>query len=214
MPVVFITVLAVAHARAGAAVGVTHQYAPNLVHGDVVEVEQVTTWVAAALVPNATALNGVGRCRVRGGPGATAVVGERDIQMPDAQEIGRLRVARCWSSQECISRTVVMSRDDFGELRILNPEWRARVFGLRPVLAAVMGDGDFCVPISIDVAEIDGVVIARRNGRVAPWTDALGVGYGPHDPTQAVVRGDSHSWPAHVVHVKAMLIRDVDRAVG
>src|SRR5512140_1124718 len=55
----------VIHARARAAVGVAHQYAPNFVHGDVVEVEQVATRVAAALVPNAAALHGVGRCRVR-----------------------------------------------------------------------------------------------------------------------------------------------------
>src|SRR6266849_7409808 len=46
----------IVHARAGAAIGVAHQYAPKLVHGNVVEVQQVSTWVAAALVPNAAAL--------------------------------------------------------------------------------------------------------------------------------------------------------------
>src|SRR5258708_1832390 len=38
----------IVHTRAGAAIGLTHQHAPNLAHGDVVEVEQVSTRVAAA----------------------------------------------------------------------------------------------------------------------------------------------------------------------
>src|ERR1700731_2136639 len=63
----------IVHTRAGAAIGVTHQHAPKLVHGDVVEVEQVSTRVTAARIPNAATLHGVGRCRVRGRPSATAV---------------------------------------------------------------------------------------------------------------------------------------------
>src|SRR6267143_265060 len=42
----------IVHARAGAAIGVAHQYPPKLVHRNVIEVEQVPARVAAALVPN------------------------------------------------------------------------------------------------------------------------------------------------------------------
>src|SRR5712692_6616 len=59
----------IVHARACAAIGVAHHYAPRLVHSDVVEVQQVAARVAPALVPNAAALHGVGWCRVGGGPG-------------------------------------------------------------------------------------------------------------------------------------------------
>src|SRR6267143_5821021 len=151
----------VVHARAGAAVGIPHQYAPNLVHGDVVEVEQISARVAPALIPNAAALNGVGRCRVRGGPSTTAVVRERDIQMPDAKEIGRLRVASRRSAKKRKSRSIVVSGDDLGELSILDSERSARVLGLRPVQTAVVGDRDFRVPIHVDITEIDRVVAAR-----------------------------------------------------
>ncbi len=199
----------IVHARAGAAVGVAHHYAPKLVHGDVVEVEQVSTWVAAALVPNAAAPHGIGRCRVGGGPGATAVVRERDIQMPDAEEIGRLRVASRGGAEECISRTVVISCDDLGEFRILHSEWRARVLGLGPVQPAVLGHGDFRVPIHVDVTEVDGIVRACCDGRVTAGADALGIRHGPHDPVQAVVDGDGRSWPADAVRVHALLVGNV-----
>src|SRR6266481_1760894 len=203
----------IVHTRACAAIGVAHEYAPKLVHCDVVEVEQVSTRIAAALVPNAAALHGVGWCRVGGGPGATAVVRERDIQVPDAQEIGRLRVARCWSSQECISRTVVISGDDLGELRILNSERRASVFRLGPMQAAVVRHHDLRVAITVDVTEIDRVVAARRNRRVAAWADAHSIRYRPDNPAQAVVGGNGHAGPAHIVRVKAALVRDVGRAI-
>src|SRR2546422_9122693 len=134
--------------------------------------------------------------------------------MPDAREIGRLGIACCRRAKERKSRAIIVSGDDLGEFSILDSKWCSRVFRLRPVQPAVLGDSDLRVAIRVNVAEVDRVVAARRNRRIAPWTDALGVGYGPHDPTQAVVRRDGHTWPARVVRVKAMFIGDVDRTVG
>jgi len=134
--------------------------------------------------------------------------------MPDAEKLGGLRVACRRSAKKRKSRSIVVSGDDLGELTILDSERSACVLRLRPVQTAVVGNRDFRVAIRVDVAEVDGVVATRGNRRIAPWADALAVGYGPHDPTQAVVRRDSHTWPAHVVCVKAMLVEDVDRAVG
>src|SRR5258708_32085706 len=54
----------IVHARARAAVRVAHHHAPKLVHGDVVEVEQVSTPISAPLGPNAAALHGGGLARV------------------------------------------------------------------------------------------------------------------------------------------------------
>src|SRR5260370_41789003 len=119
--------------------------------------------VTAALVPNAAALHGVGRCCVGGGPCPATVVSERHIQMPNAKEISRLRVACRGRAQKCISRTIVISGDDLGELRVLDSEPRASVFRLGPMQAVVLGHGDLCAPIPVDVTEIDRVVAALRN---------------------------------------------------
>src|SRR5260370_34371317 len=133
--------------------------------------------------------------------------------MPDAEEIGRLRVACCRRAQKCISRTVVVARDYLGELGILSSERSACICGLRPVQAAVLGRGNLRVPIHVYVTEVDGVVRACRNGRVTAGTNALGVGHGLHDPAQTVVDGDGHSWPANAVRVHALLVGNVGRTV-
>src|SRR6202048_696117 len=71
-------------ARTGAAVSVANEDAAGLVHRDVVEVEQIPARIAAPAVPDATALYGIGRRGVDGGPSAAGVVGECDVKMPDA----------------------------------------------------------------------------------------------------------------------------------
>src|SRR5690349_15431576 len=84
----------IAYTTSGATVRIANQHAAELVDGNVIEVEQIAAGIAASLIPDAAALHGVGRRGVGGCPSAAAVVGDRDIQMPDTQEIGRLRVAR------------------------------------------------------------------------------------------------------------------------
>src|SRR5260370_34801176 len=169
--------------------------------------------VTDAVVTIAAARHGGGRCCVGGGTCPASVVSERHIQMPNAKEISRLRVACRGRAQKCISRTIVISGDDLGELRVLDSERRASVFRLGPMQAVVLGHGDLCAPIPVDVTEIDRVVAARRNRWVTAGADALGVGYGPHDPGQTVVGGDGHSWPPNTVRVHALFVGNISCAV-
>ena len=128
-------------------------------------------------------------------------------------EVGGLGIACGRGAQISKSRTVVVARDHLGELRVLSSERSARVLGLRPVQAAVLGHGDLRVPIHVDVAEVDGVVRACRNGRVAAGADALGVGHGPHDPAQTVVGRNGYSWPADAGRVHAFLVGNIGSTV-
>src|SRR5262249_46784007 len=76
----------VGNATAGAAVGVAHQHAPEFVHRDVVEIEQIAARIAPALVPDAATLHCVGGSCVNGRPGSARIVSERHIEVPDALE--------------------------------------------------------------------------------------------------------------------------------
>src|SRR5438128_7894420 len=91
----------ICHTRAGTSVRIAHKHAADVVHGNVVEIQQIATRVVASLIPDATALNRIGRRRIDCGPGLTGVVRERDVQMPDAAEVGRLRITRCLCAEEC-----------------------------------------------------------------------------------------------------------------
>src|SRR6266850_659269 len=203
----------IVHACPGAAVGVAHQYAPKFVHRDVVEIEQVSARVTAALVPNAATLHEVGWCRVRGRPCTATVVGERDVQMPDAGKISRLRIACGWRSQKRESRAIVIAGDYFGELRVLNPKRRPRVFGLRPVQSAVLRSGDFRVAVAVDVSEVYGVITARSHRGIAARADARTIWYGFDDPAQPIVTRHGHSRPADAIRVHALLVRNVSRTI-
>src|SRR5258708_16708677 len=79
----------VCHATARATVGVADQHPPKLVHRDVIEVQQITARIAATLVPDAAALNGIRWRRINGSPCPAAVVGEGDTQTPHAEEFRR-----------------------------------------------------------------------------------------------------------------------------
>src|SRR5436309_2722895 len=46
----------VGYAGPGAAVGITHQNSSSLIDRDVIEIEQIAAWIAAALVPDAPTL--------------------------------------------------------------------------------------------------------------------------------------------------------------
>src|SRR5206468_713838 len=93
-------------AGAGAAVGVANENAPGPVDSNVVEVEQIAARIAAALIPDAAALHRIGRRRIGGRPALSAVIGERDIQVPDAEEFRRLRVARRLRAEKGVRRAI------------------------------------------------------------------------------------------------------------
>src|SRR5437868_6017337 len=77
----------VSDARTGAAVCIAHQDAAGFIYRDVVEVEQIAARIAAATVPNATALHRVRRRSVDGGPSPPGVVRERYVQVPDTEQV-------------------------------------------------------------------------------------------------------------------------------
>src|SRR5260370_39336451 len=78
---------------------------------------------------------------------------------------------------------------------------------------AIGRDGDLRVSVAVYVPEVRGVVRACRGGRVPAGADACGIGHCPHDPVQPVVGGNGHSWPADAVHVHALLVGNVRRAI-
>src|SRR5215467_3541897 len=72
----------IGYAAASAAIGISHEHAPELIYRNVVKVEQVAAGIAAPLVPYTASLHRVGRSCVGGGPGAAAIVGEGYVEMP------------------------------------------------------------------------------------------------------------------------------------
>src|SRR6266516_3769457 len=54
----------ICHTRAGTSVRIAHKHAAGFVHSNVVEIQQIATRVVASLVPDATALNRIGRRRI------------------------------------------------------------------------------------------------------------------------------------------------------
>ena len=172
----------VVHARAGAAVGVAHQHASKFIHGDVHEIEQIAAGIAASAVPDAAALNRVGHGGVHGGPGAAGVIGEGDVEVPNSGEVSRLVVAAGRGAEESEGGAIVVSGDDFGELCVLNAERCAGVFGFAPVSAAVVRDSNLGMAVTVGVAEIDGVVGARSDRRIAAGTLRSAVGHSLDGP--------------------------------
>src|SRR5258708_26662445 len=80
--------------------------------------------------------------------------------------------------------------------------------------AGVRGCRDFGVPVGIYVAEINGVVRAGGNGRIAAGADALGIGNRAHRPTKTVVGGDGNADAADAISVHAAFVGDVGGAIG
>src|SRR6267378_1559526 len=77
----------VSDARTGAAVCIANQDATGFIYRDVVKVEQIAARIAAATVPNATALHRVRRRSVDGGPSPPGVVRKGYVQVPDTEEV-------------------------------------------------------------------------------------------------------------------------------
>src|SRR3984893_10233322 len=179
-------------AGAGAAVGVANEDAAGFVYRDVVKVEQIAARIAAAAVPDAAALDGIGGRGVDGGPNAAGVIGQGNVEMPDAEEVRGLCVTGGLRAEEGEGGAVVVAGHHLGELGVLYAEGCAGVFGFRPVESPVRGCGDFGVPVGIYVAEIKGVVRAGGDGRIAAGADALGIGNRAYRPTQPVVGGNSN----------------------
>src|SRR5258708_8729115 len=204
----------VGDAGAGTAVGVANEDAAGFVHRDVVEVEQIAARIAAAAVPYAATLHGIGGRGVDSGPNAAGVVGEGDVEMPEGEEVGGLRVAGGLRAEEGEGGAVVVAGHYLGELRVLYAEGSAGVFGFQPMQSAVRGCSDFGVPVGIYVAQINGVVRARRDGRIAAGADALGIGNRAHRPTKTVVGGDGNADAADAISVHAAFVGDVGSAIG
>ena len=133
--------------------------------------------------------------------------------MPDAEEVGGLRVARRGSAEESVGRAVIVTGDDFGKLRVLNAKGSASVLGLGPMQAAVGGDSDLGVAVGIDVADVNGVVAPSGDGRVRSGTISQTVGHGAHDPVQTIVSGDGDAGAVYILGVKAVLVGYVGSAV-
>src|SRR5260221_14397831 len=129
----------VGDAGAGTAVGVANEDAAGFVHRDVVEVEQIAARIAAAAVPYAATLHGIGGRGVNSGPNAAGVVGEGDAEMPDAGEVGGMRVAGGLRAQESEGGAGAVAAHYLGEPRVPSAEGSPGVFGFRPVQSAIGG---------------------------------------------------------------------------
>ena len=203
----------VGDATSRAAVGVTHKYPPELVHGDIVEIEKITARVAASLVPDAASLHWVRGSSVNGRPSEAGVVSEGRIQVPDPLEVGRLRITRGLCAEEGKGRALIVAGDHFGELRVLDSERSPRILGLRPVQAAVAGNRNLGVAVGVHIPEVYGVVRSFCDRRVRAGTDALAVRHSANHPAQTTVRRNGHARPTNAVGVEAVFVGNVDGAV-
>src|ERR1700676_2234129 len=202
------------HAASGATVRVSHQHSAGLVHRNVIEVQQIAARIAAATIPDATALHRIGRRSIHGRPGAAGIVGKGDVQMPDPEKVGGLCVTSRLRSQESEGGAVVIAGDDFGEFGVLYTKRRARILGFRPVLPAIGRNGNLRVPVGIYVTQVNRVVCTCRDRGIASRADAFGVGNGFHNPIQSIVGRYGNADSVHAVAVHATLVRNVSGAVG
>src|ERR1700737_3165059 len=202
------------HAGAGASIGVADQHATVTVDRHVVEVEKVAALVAAAAVPDAAALHGVCGCRIGRRPGAPAVVGGGDVEVPDAGEGCRLRVARRGGAEEGESGPVVVPRHDLRELGVLDAERDASVLRLAPGGAAILRDGDLRVAVGVRVAEVHGVARADAHRWISTGRGGVAVRHRLDRPAHAVVGGDGDADAAGELRVLAVVVGDVGGAVG
>ena len=216
------TVGALGHTLADAAVGVGNDCTAVLVNRGVVEVEQVTRAVAAAAEASrangSVALDGVVRRHIYGGVGRAAVIGVRDIEVPDAGPVGVVApAALCGGggAEEGKGRAFGIAGNDLGEscllhalgfARLLRRDERAHVHGTGPGLAFVFGDGDQRQAIAVVGAEVHRAVRGDAD-RGVPDTGA-NPGHLFHCPSHAVVFGDGHSLQA-----VAAFVGDIDSAV-
>ena len=79
--------------RARAAIVIADQDAAALVHIHAHKVEHVAADVRAAAEPDAAALHGIVRRHIHRMPGLAAIVGVRDVKMPDTGETRPLQSA-------------------------------------------------------------------------------------------------------------------------
>ena len=204
----------VGHATPGAAVGVADEHPPEFIHGNVVEIKQIAARVASSLVPDAASLDWIRGSCVNSRPGEAGVVSESHIEVPDALEVGRLRITRGLSPQEGKGRAIIVAGDHFGKLRVLHSERSPRVLGLRPVQAAVARNCNLGMAVRVHIPEVDGIVCSFCNRRVRAGADALAVRHRAHYPVQTIVRRNGHAWPVDAVGVEAVFVGNVNGAVG
>src|SRR4029077_10549309 len=107
-------------------VRIADQNAASGVDCDVVEIEQIAARIAAAAIPDAAALDGIGGSSVDGRPGAAGIISKRNVEMPDAEEFGGLRIARVLRGEKGEGAAFIVASHDFGEFSVLHAEGRAR----------------------------------------------------------------------------------------
>src|SRR5258708_23506728 len=134
--------------------------------------------------------------------------------MPDAEEVPRLRVALSGSAEESKCCASVVTGSICSERGVLKAKGCTGILGFGPVQPAIMRDRDLGMAVRVYVAEINRVVLARGNRRIAAGTDGGAIWHGAYDPGQTIVRGDGNAWTAGAGCVLAIFIGDVSCAVG
>src|SRR5207237_7889027 len=127
----------------------------------VVEVEQVPARVRSAAGPDAAQLHRIARRRVDRGPGVSAVIRRRDVEVPGAAESGLRRVSRGGGADESDRSAARVAGGCDDEVRVLDAERRADVEGRAPGLRAVVRDrhpGLVWVAVEPDEVERAGAV--------------------------------------------------------
>src|SRR5882672_10904909 len=68
--------------------------------------------------------------------------------------------------------------------------------------------------VGINIAKINRVVCASRDGGIAARADALGVGHGSHHPAQSIVGGNGDTGTADAIRIHTPFVGYVGGAVG
>src|SRR5947209_2992886 len=146
---------------ADAAICIRGEHSPRLVHGHIVEVQQVT-WLAGtacAVHADRAELYRIVGSRIYGEPALPAIIGSRNIGMPHTVEwnssIGSCSCARLRRAQEEEGGAVVVSSYNLGEGCVVKIERYAHVLISVPGTSLVVRYGNAWMSITVHVTEVD-----------------------------------------------------------
>jgi len=91
----------------------------------------------------------------------------RDVDLPDAREVGGLVVASGGRAEGGEGRAIVLARDHSGEDDVVQADCRSDVVIVGPGDALVARHGDVRTPVAVRVAEVHRSVLADADRRIA-----------------------------------------------
>src|SRR6266853_3761379 len=132
--------------------------------------------------------------------------------MPDAEEVRGLRVPQRRCAEESEGGAIVVTGSYFCKFGVLDTEGSSSVLRFRPVQAAIVRYRDLGMTVRVHVAEINCVLAAGGDRRIAGRTGT--VWNGAHHPGQTIVSGYGNAGTARACCVLAPFVGNVSSPIG